>query len=370
MRVIAIALFISNLFFAGNALVLRAQPALEGRVVDAHTGKPLRGANVFLSGTKIGTATNALGQYRLKKVPPGSYRLIVSMIGYGRTLVEVIVGRQETKRVDFELKAVIYEMPEIFVGNLDKKWEKHLKRFRNLFIGESKFADSVKILNPEVLRFESRWWGRFSAIALAPLKIENLALGYHITYYLDEFYHAGSRTRWDGDPFFTEMTPADSQQATYWMKNRRNAFYGSLRHFLLAMLQNRVKEEGFILYNIKQGVYGYSTQNRFRTSGQRFIRKRGNEELHKLNFFGRLKIIYTKIGENRRYLHWLNEYQRSPMGVQTSYLQLNEHPITIDANGEIIEPYGATRFGYFAFHRLADKTPREYRPKEYNQAVN
>jgi len=43
-------------------------------------------------------------------------------------------------------------------------------------------------------------------------------------------------------------------------------------------------------------------------------------------------------------------------------MDLNEHPITIDADGEVNEPYGATVFGHFSYERLADLTPREYRP--------
>jgi len=54
-------------------------------------------------------------------------------------------------------------------------------------------------------------------------------------------------------------------------------------------------------------------------------------------------------------------------GVQTSSLELNEHSITVDKNGKILEPYGATQFGYFSFERLAMKTPREYRPDGFTR---
>lgn len=151
------------------------------------------------------------------------------------------MGPGQSKTINFKLNPVIYELPEVFVGNLDKKWERHLSRFFELFIGMSENADSVKILNPEVLRFETRWWGRFSAEALAPLQIENRALGYRITYYLDEFEHSGTVTKWDGNPLFTEIIPSDSLQAVYWTENRKEAFYGSLRHFILALLHDRVK---------------------------------------------------------------------------------------------------------------------------------
>lgn len=361
MRLISITLLILSFFAIPE--IMHAQAVATGKIVDANTGKPLQGAHVFLSGTKIGTATNSSGQYQLRRIPPGGHRLVVSMIGYGRTLTKIVVGPEERLEMDFELKPVIYEMPEIYVGNLDKKWERRLRRFTDHFIGESEWADSVEILNPEVLRFETKWWGRLSAEALAPLEIENRALGYHITYHLDEFEHTGTRTRWDGEPLFTEISPADSQQAAYWEQNRRDAFYGSLRHFLLALLQERVEEEGFIINTLRQGIHGYR-ETRFRASAGRLISETDENYLFHMKFYGRLEIIYTEEEENWRFVRWQHS-RRGPAGSQTSYLELNERPISVDTDGEILQPYGATQFGYFAFERLADATPREYRPEDF-----
>ncbi len=339
-----------------------AQTTVEGKITDAKTGKPLQGAHVFLSGTKIGTATNPNGQYRLRRIPPGGHRLVVSMIGYGRTLTKIVIGPEETLEMNFELKPVVYEMPEIYVGNRDKKWERRLRRFTNHFIGQSGWADSVKILNPEVLRFETKWWGKLSAEALAPLEIENRALGYHITYHLDEFEHTGMRTKWDGEPLFTEMKPVNSAQARYWEQNRQEAFYGSLRHFMLTLLQDRVEEEGFIINRLRQDIHG-RYENRFATSAQRLISEGDVDYLYKMKFYGKLEIIYIREEEEWHFVQWQRQQShRNPAGSQTSFLELNERPITVDADGEILQPYGATQFGYFAFERLASLTPREYRP--------
>lgn len=343
---------------------LRAQATIEGRVTNPNTREPLVAVNVFLSGTKIGTATNLDGRFILEGIPTGGHRLVVSSIGYKRKIFEIVVSPDEHRTMNFELPPVVYEMPEIYVGNLDKKWEKRLERFTDLFIGETVWADSVTILNPEVLRFKTRWWGRLSAEALAPLKIENRALGYHITYFLVEFEHTGTRTRWDGEPLFTELQPADSAQASYWQQNRREAFYGSLRHFLLALLDDRVREEGFLLHNIREGVYGFRPHNKYRTTRRRLISQGDQEFLHDLNFFGRLEIIYTRDSEDWDYVRWRHNHE-GPAGVQTSFLELNERPVTIDPDGEILEPYGATQFGYFAFQRIANATPREYRPQNF-----
>jgi len=339
--------------------------AIEGRVVDAETGEPLQGAHVFLSGTKLGSVTNHAGRYRIQNVSPGSYRLVFSIIGYGRTGSNMTVSPGESQIIHVQLKPVIYELGEIYAGNLDERWERHLERFTRQFIGETEMADSVKILNPEVLRFETRWWGRFTAEALAPLLIENRALGYMVTYYMDEFYHSGIRTRWDGDPLFTELTPESEEQARYWEKNRREAFYGSIRHFLIALIEGRAEEDGFVIYNLRRETYGYSPRNKFRTSADRLLRETDKDFLFNMRFSGRIEILYTKAPETIDYVRWARDIRRSPSRYQTSYLELNDRFITIDPDGEVQQIYGATRYGYFAYHRFADKTPRDYRPEGF-----
>jgi hypothetical protein len=341
------------------------QSEISGRVVSAETGEPLMGVHVFLSGTKVGAVTNSGGFYRLRDVDPGYYKLVVSIIGFGRVSREMSISSAGRIEAEFELEPVVYELGEIYAGNLDEKWQKYVERFTPLFIGESEFADSVKILNPEVLRFDTRWWGRFEAEALAPLQIENRALGYRIIYYLDEFIHSGTRTRWDGEPLFMEMTPADSAQAAYWEANRRKAFLGSMRHFLISLVEGRTEEEGFIIYNLRRETYGYSGRNKYRASSQRLLQAGDEDHIWKMRFSGQLEIIYTEAEEHQRYIQWARDIYRGPNTVQTSYFELNQRDITVDPDGEVKEPYGATRFGYFAFHRLADENPREYRPEGF-----
>lgn len=362
MRIILTTFLFGVLLIPVTPASLHAQSTVKGSVVDSTNGKPLEGVNVFISGTKVGTATDSLGNYRLRRIPVGTQKLVVSSIGYGKTTIKISITPDESRTMDFRLKPVVYQMPEIFVGNLDKHWHEYLERFTALFIGESTLADSVQILNPEVLRFEKHFLGPFRAMALAPLQIQNNALGYHITYYLDAFKHTGSRTQWDGEPFFTELEPADSAQAAYWQHNRRKAFYGSERHFFLALMQNRLNEQGFVLYKIQRNMYGASSHNRSHISGHGLIHKSDKIYTHKMNFFDRLEVVYTREKEELRYLHWKHNYRDPPAQVQISYLDLNQHPIHIDADGEIKEPYGATVSGHFAYERLADLTPREYRP--------
>ena len=77
---------------------------IAGRVVDAETGEPLPGANVFLEGTTLGTAASVDGSYTIFGIPAGTYNVIASFVGYAterREGVEVIGGI--TTRLNFEL---------------------------------------------------------------------------------------------------------------------------------------------------------------------------------------------------------------------------------------------------------------------------
>ncbi len=77
-----------------------------GKVVDSNTGEPLPGANVFLVGTAIGSATDERGAFRIVGVPLGHYTLQASMIGYRPAKVALSVASEKTYVVNFELHPI------------------------------------------------------------------------------------------------------------------------------------------------------------------------------------------------------------------------------------------------------------------------
>lgn len=370
MRHIFFILLITTLSSIGKPDMLRAQSMVQGEIMDAETGEPLQGAHVFLSGTKIGTYSDRSGQYTLRQIPTGSFRIIVTMIGYERMVYNLEAEPGDHRIVDLSLDPVVYEMDEINVDHLGKKWRRNLARFEELFLGMSENADSVFILNPEVLRFDTNFWGRLKAEALAPLEIVNKALGYEITYYLFEFKHNGHTTYWDGEPLFREMTPSDPTQKFLWEFNRLKAFNGSMRHFWLSVLEDRVEEEGFRVYKVREPMFPGEMKNLFKVSAEDILRPAEKEYLKKVRFSGSLEIVYTREEEEWRYLEWAKEWNRGPGWSQVSWLELNDRSITLDKSGEVVEPYGAIQQGYLGFHRLAELTPREYRPDGYFKGTN
>ena len=81
---------------------------IAGVVKDKDTGDPLAGANILLEGTTLGAAADMNGYFFIINIPPGKYRVRVTMMGYQpmvQTDVQVIVDRTTT--VNFELSSTV-----------------------------------------------------------------------------------------------------------------------------------------------------------------------------------------------------------------------------------------------------------------------
>ena len=97
------------------ALPISAQQGtIQGTVTDGEDATPLPNANLNLVGTVRGTVTSDDGTFSLA-VPPGSYTLQATFIGYqsAKQSVEVAVG--ETATIDFSLNASAVALGEEFV---------------------------------------------------------------------------------------------------------------------------------------------------------------------------------------------------------------------------------------------------------------
>jgi hypothetical protein len=79
---------------------------IAGRVTDKSTGEPLMGVNVMVEGTALGSVTDAEGGYSVLQVPPGTFNITLSLLGYAKTNVTGIrVFIDQTAAVDAALSA-------------------------------------------------------------------------------------------------------------------------------------------------------------------------------------------------------------------------------------------------------------------------
>ena len=89
---------------------------LSGRVTNKETGEPLIGANVMVEGTVLGAATDTEGNYFILQIPPGTYKVRFTMIGY-QTIVmnDVRVRVDLTTTLDGKLSESAVGLEEVVV---------------------------------------------------------------------------------------------------------------------------------------------------------------------------------------------------------------------------------------------------------------
>ena len=101
--------FLLSLFF------IKADGAgsITGRITDSKAGAGLPGVNIMIKGTYYGTASDLEGRYRLIDIPPGSYDLEVSIIGYKIILrTGVLIRSDSTVIIDFKMEETVLSFGE------------------------------------------------------------------------------------------------------------------------------------------------------------------------------------------------------------------------------------------------------------------
>lgn len=108
------------LFLAG-LLMLVAAPAraqtgkLAGTLIDQN-GEPLIGATALIVGTALGAATDLNGDYAIIRIPPGTYDVRFSSVGFQTTILEgVLITSNQTTTLDVTLNEEVIEGEEVVV---------------------------------------------------------------------------------------------------------------------------------------------------------------------------------------------------------------------------------------------------------------
>ena len=339
---------------------------IKGKIVDSQTREALPFGNVFINNTTLGTAGDVDGNFEFKNVPYGQSELVFSFVGYKQSVRKVVVEREVIDLGTVYLNQLEQELEEVQVkGERDKEWEKTLVEFKKIFLGDDDMADACQILNPWVIDFKTDNQGSLIASANAPIEVSNSALGYKVTFYLNNFLSNQKGYIIRGQVRFEEMITGDGNQAFLWKANRQNAYLGSSRHLFKSILDGTISGQGFHLYTQKPGaentmvrspyfntelgqtVVHYDTTNLIlpppKESGRYLISLKGLVEVH---YHGDRAIIRT--------------YRDVPYPV--SWLEVHGNYVAVSREGNPFNPSDVIISGEMNSDRVAHMLPLNYEP--------
>ena len=98
-------------FIATNSIY--AQQSLSGKVTDSEKGEAVFSANVYLPEIEKGTMTDVDGNFTINNLPEGSFKLVISAIGY-TSFTQVIQVPAENLNIKLNPSAI--EMEEVIVS--------------------------------------------------------------------------------------------------------------------------------------------------------------------------------------------------------------------------------------------------------------
>jgi len=398
-----IILFLSTEGYSQNTF------SITGVVKDQKETLP--GAGVYVSGYKIATATDADGKFRLPNLKPGSYDILVQMIGYLPFSKNIIIS-DKSVQVEFVLKENAVMLNEVVI-RADPNRQKYINQFKQYFIGTSPNAKACKIINPQVLRVDYDITTSTLTVKTDEfLIVENKALGYRIKYMLDYFEY-NKRTNiiyYAGKPFFEELKASNAKNKKY-IDLREIAYYGSAQHFFKSLYKGTSQAEGFIINKIikvpnpnrapdsiinknilalknppgKTGIR--KTAAKVDTSLLAYWQKQQalpkfidkfnnaevlpdtlvhyyNKDLKLLNYTNSLCVMYTKERESTVYSNsgfWIFRPLYIP-DYELSVAKLTDGPIRFYEGGGTLDSRSLLFEGFWAYEKVADMVPMDYIP--------
>jgi hypothetical protein len=363
------------LFFACMAFAYAQTASLTGLVKDAETGETLPYCNVFLNNTTIATVTDLDGKFTLSGLEPGPIEIGFSFLGYTAETKKVTLKPGGVTTLNLSMKPILTELSDVEIkASRDKSWERDLRKFQNLFMGNDEVAALSSIENPWVVDFaEGDEKNVFLASANLPIEIVNNYLGYKISFDLKEFYNSPTNYRIVGAARFIEMEPNSESQKADWEQNRSLVYQKSPMNMFRAMIKGEQEQQGFFLYGDKPG--GSPSMN-MRTDvfaneigksvvpykNPDLITAAGKPGEFLIAMKGRVEIHYQK-GYSQ-----VNTYVDAPYPV--SWLEVNKGTVRVRDNGMILNPQDLVFSGDMDQKRISTLLPLDYDAEKAIQLQN
>jgi hypothetical protein len=223
---------------------------IKGTILDKFTKNPIDYAIVYINGTFIGTNANKNGNFELDISKNNLMPLTISALGYySSTLTDF-----STDKVHLVLLTPkVFELNEVVVNAKAqaKNRSANMRLFKKILLGSTLDAMDCYITNEKDISFSYDVETEIlKAFTSKPILIDNRALGYKITFYLDKFevFKKNKTAGYEGHIIFNEDLAANDLQKHKFERRRKSAFLGSKKHFFRALWENNLDSSGFTIY--------------------------------------------------------------------------------------------------------------------------
>jgi hypothetical protein len=310
---------------------------LKGTIQDESTRTSVNFATVYFDGTFVGTHSDQNGYFELDISKYRSMPLTISALGYHTITIS---GISPDKYYRILLVPKVFELGEVVVkgkAKLKARKEKsvYLKSFRDDFLGTTLNAQKCKIINENdiILKYDAVN-DTLKAFCQTPILIENKALGYKISYFLDKFELCKNKNYlfYSGAIFSQEDLMTDASQKERFEKRRITAYYGSRMHFFRTLWLNKLESAGYSVSDTANNKLSYTD-----------IVFQKDSLTKNLRFNGKLVITY---------------HHRKPQ----TYIIMSKDGVSFDENG-YFDAHAIKWDGEMAKYRIADWLPFEYSVK-------
>ncbi len=319
----------------------------KGTVYDRSTDSTISFASIYFSGTSIGTYSDIHGNFELDISKYNSMPITISMLGYYSVSLS---EHGSNKKYDIYLSPKLNLLKEVIVKANGKR-KTYLRIFKREFLGETENARDCNIINEDDLRFvyyaDSNVLKAYSS---KPILIQNNALGYTITYYMDKFkYNRRIGTMGElietstiiGNYLFKDnMISLNEYEKVKVEERRKSAYFGSRMQFFRLLYQGNIVQSGennILLNNDSAISEGFIIGSKSTITCSSIISKKDSLSGYLKNK-GELSVSYK----------WKN-----------SSINVKEDSVYFEKDG-YYDPFGAEFSGEISKQRIGDLLPFEY----------
>lgn len=375
---------------------------IKGKVINGEDNSPLAAASVFINNSTKGTICNSDGTFVLGEITQQNFELVISYAGFS-TLSFRITPENRAHFFAVKLFPRKEQMEGINVLTPEKDaWKTWGLFFSETFLGQSDFAKECVIENPKSIKIiHDRNRNVLTAYSDGQIIITNKALGYTLKYQLEDFEYDFKlqATTYLGYAVFQNLK-GGKRKASYWQRNRKEVYLGSLQYFMRSLYADSVVAHHF---DVRQKVRISNKDSAFSQIYQpgntpRLLKKEGEEyrivvpEIpafkkipdyidlvntrtlpmkdlvttssgHKNFYFENyLQVIYLNANVKMDYLlfNHLPKYLKMPQS--SDVFMLTDEPLTVEKDGSYFNPVNMISSGYWGWFRMAEMLPTDYQP--------